>query len=157
MLDKIAGASGCGKAVNADALASGGAMADFVKDVLLTEKNDSDGDGVVDDKDRCPNTPRGVKVDMSGCPLDSDGDGVADYKDKCPNTPRGAKVDMSGCPLDSDGDGVLDYKDQCPGTPRGTPVDVTGCPIPVATKSAEVTAAGLGCTRIFNSKTTNPI
>ena len=142
LLEKIASAGKCGKAVNADALASGASMADFVKEVLLTQKNDSDGDGVVDDKDRCPNTPSGVTVDMNGCPLDSDGDGVADYKDQCPNTPRGVTVDMKGCPLDSDGDGVLDYKDQCPGTPRGTQVDAVGCPIPVATKSAEVTAAG---------------
>ena len=30
-------------------------------------------------------------------PLDSDGDGVPDDVDKCPNTPRGAKVDREGC------------------------------------------------------------
>ncbi len=30
---------------------------------------------------------------------DSDRDGVPDYKDKCPNTPRGTKVDENGCPL----------------------------------------------------------
>jgi len=30
---------------------------------------------------------------------DSDGDGVPDYYDKCPNTPAGTKVDGSGCPL----------------------------------------------------------
>ncbi len=28
---------------------------------------DTDGDGVYDDKDRCPNTPRGTKVDEIGC------------------------------------------------------------------------------------------
>lgn len=58
---------------------------------------DSDGDGVTDDKDRCPDTPRGAPVDASGCPLDSDGDGVADYMDKCPGTRAGAKVDQDGC------------------------------------------------------------
>ena len=31
--------------------------------------------------------------------MDSDGDGVSDYFDKCPNTPAGTKVDGSGCPL----------------------------------------------------------
>ena len=31
--------------------------------------------------------------------LDSDGDGVYDYMDKCPDTPRGVKVDKDGCPL----------------------------------------------------------
>lgn len=30
---------------------------------------------------------------------DSDGDGVVDVNDKCPNTPSGTKVDGSGCPL----------------------------------------------------------
>ncbi|RVU00841.1 OmpA family protein [Mucilaginibacter limnophilus] len=30
---------------------------------------------------------------------DSDGDGVFDINDKCPNTPSGTKVDGSGCPL----------------------------------------------------------
>lgn len=30
---------------------------------------------------------------------DSDGDGVLDINDKCPNTPSGTKVDGSGCPL----------------------------------------------------------
>jgi len=31
--------------------------------------------------------------------LDSDGDGVPDYMDKCPDTPRGVAVDKDGCPL----------------------------------------------------------
>jgi len=31
--------------------------------------------------------------------VDSDGDGVPDFFDKCPNTPTGTKVDGSGCPL----------------------------------------------------------
>lgn len=58
---------------------------------------DSDGDGVNDDKDKCPGTPKGVKVDKDGCGIDSDGDGVADYEDACPGTPRGNKVDTRGC------------------------------------------------------------
>ena len=112
LLSRIAGVTGCGKAVTADSLSSGAAMNGFVKEVLLSGQMDSDGDGVIDSKDKCPNTPRGVKVDMSGCPLDSDKDGVPDYKDQCPGTPRGVKVDDKGCPL------------------------------PVPTKSAEVTEAG---------------
>jgi len=88
---------------------------------------DADGDGVMDDKDRCPNTPKGAAVDADGCELDSDGDGVVDRNDQCPGTPRGAAVDTRGCPLDSDGDGVYDYMDKCPGTPKGAKVDSDGC------------------------------
>lgn len=91
---------------------------------------DSDGDGVPDSKDKCPDTPKGVKVDENGCPLDSDGDGVPDYKDKCPNNTKeeiSKGVDADGCPKDSDGDGVPDYRDKCPGTPKGAKVDKDGC------------------------------
>ncbi len=88
---------------------------------------DSDGDGVTDDLDQCPNTPQGAPVDTKGCPLDSDGDGIFDYLDQCPGTPAGAPVDSKGCPLDSDGDGVFDYLDQCPDTPAGMSVDAAGC------------------------------
>ena len=89
---------------------------------------DTDGDGVVDSKDVCPNTPAGVKVDEFGCPLDSDKDGIPDYLDECPGTPKGAPVDKVGCPLDSDGDGIPDYTDLCPNTPKGIEVDEYGCP-----------------------------
>jgi outer membrane protein OmpA-like peptidoglycan-associated protein len=90
---------------------------------------DSDGDGVTDDRDRCPNTPAGATVDEHGCPKDSDGDGVYDGIDDCPDTPRGARVDSNGCPGDADRDGVYDGLDQCPDTPRGAKVDSRGCPM----------------------------
>lgn len=89
---------------------------------------DSDGDGVSNSYDRCPDTPEGIRVDYQGCPLDNDRDGVLYYLDKCPGTPAGAKVDRDGCPVDSDKDGVPDYLDKCPGTPAGTDVDAEGCP-----------------------------
>ena len=88
---------------------------------------DTDGDGVADGSDRCPNTPRGASVDAYGCELDSDGDGVKDSKDKCPGTPKGVRVNADGCAADSDGDGVADDKDMCPGTPKGAKVDARGC------------------------------
>jgi len=156
LLDQVVSNGNGGYVVNADDLTGAAPMEKFVQDVLLypdddgdgvpnhldkcpdTPKGvkvdtvgcqlDSDGDGVPDYLDKCPNTPKGVKVDATGCPLDADGDGVPDYLDKCPNTPEGVKVDANGCPLDSDGDGVPDYLDKCPGTPRGVPVDETGCP-----------------------------
>jgi len=133
LMGKLTKAGHCGFQVNADDIATPEAMADFVEKVFLQRAKaapvvlDSDGDGVPDGMDRCPDTPRGVKVDPKGCPLDSDGDGVPDYMDRCPNTPKGAKVDNNGCPLDTDGDGVPDYLDQCPGTPKGATVNRLGC------------------------------
>ena len=105
------------------------ALERFVREVfyLVEAPLDSDGDGVVDEADKCPNTPRGMEVDAQGCPLDSDGDGVINYADKCPSTPPGVPVDSSGCPPDSDGDGVPDYLDQCPSTPVGATVNQVGC------------------------------
>jgi OOP family OmpA-OmpF porin len=104
----------------------------IVEQVKQAVAADSDKDGVTDDKDNCPGTPAGVKVDAAGCPVpvDSDGDGVTDDKDNCANTPAGVKVDAAGCPVpvDSDADGVENGKDQCEGTPAGTKVGPTGCP-----------------------------
>lgn len=98
---------------------------------------DTDGDGVLDPTDQCPNTPPGTTVDAVGCPLaptDSDGDGVFDTLDQCPNTPAGDRVDERGCTItapagnpDLDGDGVLNVSDQCPDTPTGFKVDGVGC------------------------------
>jgi len=90
---------------------------------------DSDKDGVPDGIDKCANTPVGATVDATGCPIDTDKDGVADGIDKCPNTPVGATVDAAGCPTDTDSDGVVDGVDKCPNTPRGAVVDATGCPV----------------------------
>jgi outer membrane protein OmpA-like peptidoglycan-associated protein len=89
---------------------------------------DTDGDGIPDRKDKCPDTPKGATVDATGCPKDSDGDGVLDGIDQCPDTPKGATVDAHGCPHDSDADGVYDGLDQCADTPKGATVDATGCP-----------------------------
>ena len=92
-------------------------------------KLDADKDLVPDALDKCPNTPAGVKVDVTGCPLDEDKDGVADYKDKCPATAREAKVDSLGCALDTDKDGVADHLDKCSSTPAGVKIDAAGCPV----------------------------
>jgi OOP family OmpA-OmpF porin len=96
LLQQVVDAAGCGKVVAADELTTGDAMAGFVQEALL--ERDSDGDGVGDSKDKCPGTPKGVKVDAVGCPIDTDGDGVPDYLDKCPDTPKGLPVDEAGCP-----------------------------------------------------------
>ena len=81
---------------------------------------DTDGDGIADKDDQCPDEA-GSK-DMMGCP-DSDGDGIADKDDECPNSAGGSET--NGCP-DSDGDGVADKDDQCPDL-VGSP-EANGCP-----------------------------
>jgi outer membrane protein OmpA-like peptidoglycan-associated protein len=89
---------------------------------------DTDGDGVSDRRDQCPDTPRGAKVDAKGCPIDTDGDGVYDGLDNCPDTPKGCTVGKTGCQADEDGDFICDGIDQCPDTPKGATVDAKGCP-----------------------------
>lgn len=114
---------------------------------------DEDGDGVTDEYDKCPGTPKGWPVDEDGCPLDEDKDGVPDHLDKCPGTPAGVAVDADGCPLDSDGDGVPDYLDKCPGTPEGIEVDEDGCPIVTEEERAELDNAAKGVYFEINSAT----
>ena len=128
VMEDMAEPGQCGFTVNAEEISSGDDMAGFVKKVFLKEAMDADGDGVIDDLDRCPDTLKGVKVDKNGCPGDTDGDGVYDYLDKCPNTPKGVQVDRNGCLPDTDGDGVYDYLDKCPGTLEGITVNEKGCP-----------------------------
>ena len=68
---------------------------------------------------------------VTPAPVDSDGDGVSDQDDRCPNTPAGASVDAYGCELDSDGDGVVNSKDKCPDSKPGAVVDADGCEVEV--------------------------
>lgn len=77
----------------------------------------------------CPDTPTGVPVDTSGCPLSTDADPVPDNRDACSGTGAGIPVDASGCPADGDADGVADAADACAGTPPGVRVDARGCPL----------------------------
>ena len=72
-------------------------------------------------------TSRDTVVDGRIPDADTDGDGVADRLDLCPDTPRGAQVDDYGCPWDADGDGVPNGLDKCPSTPARSPVDADGC------------------------------
>ncbi|HEX3054451.1 MAG TPA: hypothetical protein VHP83_27600, partial [Aggregatilineaceae bacterium] len=74
---------------------------------------DTDGDGIVDPYDACPNEA-GLQENY-GCPTgavppDVDGDGTLDLYDRCPNDAGPNGLD---CP-DSDGDQVIDHDDVCP-------------------------------------------
>lgn len=90
------------------------------KKIIIT--HDKDSDGVVDDKDLCPDSAGPIQ--LLGCP-DSDGDGVPNNKDKCPGV-KGSP-NFEGCPApDSDGDGVNDDDDKCP-LVKGTTAN-HGCP-----------------------------
>jgi outer membrane protein OmpA-like peptidoglycan-associated protein len=90
---------------------------------------DTDGDGIPDRADSCPDTPMRARVDAAGCPIDGDRDGVPDGIDACEGTPAGATVDAAGCPADSDHDSIFDGLDDCPQTPSGARVDAKGCPL----------------------------
>ena len=101
--------------------------------IYFTSTNDSDGDGVLDEVDKCPDTPSEfVKyVDSKGCLHDTDGDGIPDGLDDCPNTnPKYIKyVNSYGCIIDPDGDGIPNGIDRCPHTPDKyvNMVDENGC------------------------------
>jgi len=88
-------------------------------------RTDSDGDGVPDVADLCPELPG--PASNQGCPLsgDRDRDGITDDIDRCPDV--GGPKDNFGCPWpDRDRDGVADADDRCPDEPG--PKENFGCP-----------------------------
>ncbi len=98
---------------------------------------DSDGDGLLDPEDECPQKPEDFDgfEDNDGCPdTDNDDDGIADSDDACPNVPEGERDgfrDSDGCPdPDNDGDGIADINDGCPDQPEDFDgfEDEDGCP-----------------------------
>jgi outer membrane protein OmpA-like peptidoglycan-associated protein len=82
---------------------------------------DTDGDGLIDAEDACPNIPG---EDGKGCPWgDKDADNIKDNVDKCPDV---AGIEPDGCPdPDPDKDGILAPADQCPDVAGVAP---DGCP-----------------------------
>ncbi|HUP13062.1 MAG TPA: OmpA family protein, partial [Niastella sp.] len=100
------------------------ACPDVAGEVALAGCPDKDKDGVADKDDKCVDVAGVAKY--NGCPVpDTDGDGINDEEDKCPQTAGTAKY--NGCPIpDTDGDGVNDEEDKCPSTP-GKPAN-NGCP-----------------------------
>jgi outer membrane protein OmpA-like peptidoglycan-associated protein len=96
--------------------------------------HDKDGDGIPDDKDKCPEQAETINgyEDTDGCPdtiPDSDGDGINDVQDLCKDQPedKDGFMDEDGCPdPDNDNDGILDAKDKCPNV--AGPVENGGCP-----------------------------
>lgn len=73
-------------------------------------------------------TPRGAG---RAAYRDTDGDGVADLHDRCPDAPEDPDgfQDADGCPeADNDGDRVPDETDECPDIPEARGDDGDGCP-----------------------------
>ncbi len=99
---------------------------------------DSDGDGIDDSKDRCPNEAEDKDgfSDVDGCPEpDNDNDGILDGADRCPNEAetRNGYRDDDGCPdADQDSDGIPDAEDKCPDKAEDKDgfQDSDGCPEP---------------------------
>ncbi len=98
---------------------------------------DRDGDGIMDDQDRCPEVPEDMDgiEDTDGCPegLDSDNDGIPDAQDLClvEAEDMDGYLDADGCPEpDNDLDGVADEVDQCAKEPEDIDgyQDEDGCP-----------------------------
>lgn len=85
---------------------------------------DSDGDGVRDCDELCPDDPDKTDPGQCGCGVpdpDTDGDGVADCNDACPLDPDKTEPGECGCgmpDLDSDKDGIPDCLDNCPSVPN---------------------------------------
>jgi len=82
LLEQVVQAGQCGCYVTGDQIASSEGMADFVKKAFLK---------------KAPPKPAPVVAVEKVVILDSDGDGVPDNLDKCPGTPKGARVNKDGC------------------------------------------------------------
>lgn len=83
LLDQVAAAGVCGAAFQGTDLESPAAMGDFVTQVFLAKAP--------------PKPPKEVPPPPPPVPSDRDGDGIPDDRDKCPDSPRGARVDETGC------------------------------------------------------------
>ena len=116
------------------------------QEIAPPKPGDKDGDGIVDNVDKCPTQPENYNgfEDQDGCPddPDSDGDGVPDSRDQCLLEPedKDGYLDEDGCPdLDNDGDGIADKDDHsadgkidCKNSPEDLDgfQDEDGCPDP---------------------------
>jgi OOP family OmpA-OmpF porin len=120
---------------------------------------DTDGDGILDKNDKCPNEAEDKDgfEDEDGCPdLDNDQDGIPDTADKCPNEPedKDGFQDDDGCPdTDNDGDGIPDDADKCPNEPetKNNYQDTDGCPDEVPAEVAKFTGVIKGINFKTNS------
>ena len=123
--------------------------ANFANSLSKTD-NFKVADGVMGERDGCPNDPTKTVPGICGCGVadtdtdgdgtpdcfdacpddrDTDGDGVDDCLDNCPNDPNKLDPGICGCGVadsldDGDGDGMPDCLEQ---PPAGQPMDDCGC------------------------------
>ncbi len=75
ILQELTNIAGCGQATHINKLKSNAQIAAFTEAMLFEKEKvtpkavilDSDGDGVIDANDKCPNTPKGAYVNTLGC------------------------------------------------------------------------------------------
>jgi len=67
ILESLVSAGQCGKATRASELQSDAQVQALVDFIFPGGPLDSDGDGVLDEQDQCPDTPKGAKVNKLGC------------------------------------------------------------------------------------------
>lgn len=94
--------------------------------ITVKEDGDTDGDGVMNSEDNCPEIANADQSDIDGdgigdaCDNDKDGDGINNNNDNCPEIANTDQSDMDGdgigdvCDDDIDGDGVPNNEDNCP-------------------------------------------
>lgn len=112
---------------------------------------DSDGDGVSDCFDRCPDTPAGVAVDTHGCPVDTDGDGVPDFKDKQLITPTECQ------PSDADGIGTCPDPECCKNGPKPGCGNIPGGSVGFPSGSSTVGSGAMAeLSRLASAMRSNP-
>jgi hypothetical protein len=107
------------------------------------EAVDTDGDGVTDDVDNCPEVSNPDQADADGDGIgdacdegDADGDTIPDNADNCPAVANPLQEDADGdgigdaCDpvvgVDTDGDGIADDVDNCPEVSNPDQADADG-------------------------------
>jgi hypothetical protein len=87
---------------------------------------DSDGDGILNKDDKCPNTSPSSPIPTAGQTTDDDGDGIGNGCDNCPKTANYSQ-NPSACALaDTDGDGRPDQQDNCRTVSNANQADADG-------------------------------
>ncbi|MGH6898170.1 MAG: thrombospondin type 3 repeat-containing protein [Geminicoccaceae bacterium] len=117
----------------------------FTLTSLTLATSDSDGDGIADDGDNCPDVANENQADIDldevgdACDADIDGDGDLNEDDNCPLDPNPDQADGDDDGIgdvcdpetnaDLDNDGVRDSADRCLPTAPGEVVNAEGCAI----------------------------